>query len=313
MGNDNGEFIEQQSGVATTTTEAIEKARSEYSQEWEKLEKESQGSKVDNENIEDLPPDKKNGASDDNIIDTVKSKKYGSIESMEKALDDTKAYAHRLENERSELRKKLEEAEKGKATQAEVEQAKKDVQKAENDLDAVKAKVYEDYPEFQALIDPILELNKTLENKIQSLESQRTKSEEKDQKQKLIDDFNENIKPDVLKVHGDFDSIVQSEDYWKWAEKQRPSLKTAAMDSPDPQDIIWAITEFKKDNARQEVPGIENKEKDDRGKRLKNSQTLRGGSTSFPTKSDKDKDPNDYAGGWEESGEILKKQGIGTG
>lgn len=55
-----------------------------------------------------------------------------------------------------------------------------------------------------------------------------------------------NVKPKVLEVHPDFDEIVKNETYWQWIEKQRPALKFAGKDSGDPDDIIWAISEYKK-------------------------------------------------------------------
>jgi hypothetical protein len=53
------------------------------------------------------------------------------------------------------------------------------------------------------------------------------------------------VKPIVLKVHPDFDSIVAGQGYWEWAEKQRSALKVAALNSGDPLDIIWAVSEYK--------------------------------------------------------------------
>jgi len=75
----------------------------------------------------------------------------------------------------------------------------------------------------------------------------RQKQEEQDAKarQAAFEYFVQNVKPLVVKVHPDFDRIVAGEGYWKWAEKQRPALKFAAFNSGDPEDIIWAIGEYK--------------------------------------------------------------------
>lgn len=71
------------------------------------------------------------------------------------------------------------------------------------------------------------------------------KENEKSKKAKSLEVFNNNVKPRILRVHPDFDAIMQSKTYWEWAETQEPELKRCAMDSPDAADIIWAISEYK--------------------------------------------------------------------
>ena len=316
---DNKEVVKQD---GAGTPESVAEEQKKYDETWRELEQGtdvSTGGEIPANNTDkDLPLPNNAGASENGDVSTVvtkddepKSDKYGTVKSMEKALDDTKAYAHRLEADKAELKKRIDELQNGKATPAEVEEAKKAVQIAQDDLDVIKNKVYADYPELQQLIDPILERNKELETKVVSLETAKVKDKEAEQKETLIKNFNDNVKPKVLEVHSDFDSIMQSEEYWNWAEKQRPALKTAAFDSPDPVDIIWAVSEFKKDLAKKEVPEIKNKEKSDHQQRLKNSQTLRGSSTQFLGATKKDDNPDNYD--WDGAGETLKKQGIGSG
>jgi hypothetical protein len=304
--------------TGSETPEAAAAAQAEYDAEWARLDKaEGIEKKPDTDPpVKDADTDLPAGeipAAPDVSTDKGedKSDKYGTVKSMEKALDDTKTYAHRLEAERADLTKKLAELQQGGATKADVAEAAQAVKTAQDDLDAVKARVYEDYPELQALLDPIMERNKALESKVLSLETTKAKESEADQKKTLIDNFNKNVKPEVIKVHADFETIMQSEEYWKWAEKQRPALRVAAMDSPDPEDIKWAVGEYKKGKATSQVPGIREKEAADREKRLKNSATLRGGSTSFPAAGQGDKNPDVYD--WDGAGELLKKQGIGAG
>lgn len=303
--------------AGSETPAAAAAAQAEYDAVWAEEDKAAVGEKkpvvdplvegADN----DLPPAAKPAASDVGRNEEEKSEKYGTVKSMEKALDDTKTYARRLEAEKKELAEKLADAQKGGATQAQVAEATKAVQTAQDDLDKVKARVYEDYPELQALLDPIMERNKALESKVVSLEAVKATDAEKERKTTLIDNFKKNVLPKVLEVHKDFETVMQSEDYWKWAENQRPALRVAAMDSSDPTDISWAVTEYKKGKASEQVPGIKDKEAADREKRLVNAGSLRGGSTSFPTSKESDKDPDKYA--WDEAGEVLKKQGIGSG
>ena len=58
--------------------------------------------------------------------------------------------------------------------------------------------------------------------------------------------FDENIKPKIVRVHPDFENILQDKTYWDWAAQQRPELKHAALEAIDPAEIIWAIYEYKK-------------------------------------------------------------------
>jgi hypothetical protein len=300
---------EEVMSTGSETPEAAAAAQEAYDATWDALNK-PDDPPVDTANT-GIPPETPAAPAVSIDKGEEKSEKYGTVKSMEKALDDTKTYAHRLEAEKAELTKKLAELQQGGATKAEVAEAAQAVKDAQDDLDAVKARVYEDYPELQALLDPLMERNKALESKVTSLETTKARDAEADRKKTLIDNFNKNVKPEVLKVHKDFDSIMQSEEYWRWAESQRPALRVAAMDSSDPTDINWAVSEYKKGMATSQVPGIREKESADRETRLKNSATLRGGSTSFPTSGQGDKNPEVYA--WDDAGELLKKQGIGSG
>lgn len=82
------------------------------------------------------------------------------------------------------------------------------------------------------------------------------RKEEDTKRQNYLDYFEANVKPKILKVHPDFDSIIMitrsdgtresNKEYFEWAEKQRPALRYAAIESSDPDDIIWAISEYKK-------------------------------------------------------------------
>lgn len=66
-----------------------------------------------------------------------------------------------------------------------------------------------------------------------------------EERRKAFEHFEANVKPEIVKVHPDFDYIVKMDYYWQWVEEQRPALKFAATESPDPVDITWAISEFK--------------------------------------------------------------------
>ena len=76
------------------------------------------------------------------------------------------------------------------------------------------------------------------------------KAKEEKQKQEAFAYFNDFVKPKVIIVHPDFDDIVLDKEqrFFKWADQQRPALRFAATESSDPEDIIWAISEYKKSN-----------------------------------------------------------------
>jgi chromosome segregation ATPase len=238
------------------------------------------------------------------------SEHHGTVESLEKALKDTKKYAGNLQAEVNDLKTKVDAFEKGKATAEEVEEAKRAVKDAQDNLDEIKEKVYEDYPELKALIDPLIEHNRELKKQVEGIKEKDEESHkqdaEKDARQKAVNHFNENIKPKILVDHSDFDGIMKDPEYWSWADQQRPSLKTAAAFSDDPDDINYALTEFKKFKHSDEAEALRTKDKEKRDKKLKNAQTIRGGATPFQAKGKADED--DYDGGWAEAGKVLDKE-----
>lgn len=95
-----------------------------------------------------------------------------------------------------------------------------------------------------------------LRQKVRQVQEQKAREEKEarekkallERRKKAFEYFEANVKPKVVKVHPDFDEIVRNPKYWEWARAQRPALRFAAEDSPDPEDIIWALGEFKKSN-----------------------------------------------------------------
>src|SRR4030067_527083 len=229
-------------------------------------------------------------------------------ESWQKAYNDTKAYATRLSQENAELKKTLEEHKAGKASAEDGSEAKKAVEAAKSSLDRVKEKNYEEYPEFKDLIEPILRQNSELEQKVSKIESERAEDSESKKRTAAQEHFEIRVKPDVVKVHPDFEDVIfqivdgkrqgLNKEYFEWAAKQRPSLRTAALDSSDPQDIIFAVTEFKKFKGSDEAKEIkENEEKTKKGK-LINAMSLRGGNASIPAPKDKVSDDDVPTDDW---------------
>src|SRR4030066_320127 len=129
-------------------------------------------------------------------------------ESWQKAYNDTKAYATRLSQENAELKKTLEAHKAGKASAEDVSDAKKAVEAAKSSLDTVKEKIYEDYPEFKDLIEPILRQNSELEQKVSKIESERAEDSESKKRTAAQEHFEIRVKPDVVKVHPDFEDVI---------------------------------------------------------------------------------------------------------
>ncbi|MCL5238639.1 MAG: hypothetical protein M1353_12510 [Nitrospirae bacterium] len=296
---------------------SLSKEDQEYDAAWD------EAGKGDKDAVTAGLPEHSEGVKDPEKTAEPVSKTYGSVEAMEKAVKDSQAAVTRLAQEKSELQKKLDAHERGTATEKEVAEAKQAVRDAEDalsGLDTVKEAVYADYPELKGVLDPIIEQNRTLAKEVKALRVDKEAEAEQGKVNALRDHFNAKVKPEVLKVHADFDDILTvptgdgkraaNEEYFKWAEDQRPSLRTAALESNDPQDIIWAVSEFKKFKGTPAAREIQNKEEKDKQNKLTNAQTLRGGSTGFPVSKGKKGDPDDYDSAWDEAGAKLKEQGV---
>jgi hypothetical protein len=216
---------------------------------------------------------------------------------IEKALKDTKAHATKLSQENSQLKRKLEAFEKGEATRAEVDAAKKAVQEAKDNLDEAKGRIYSEYPELKEVLDPLIETTRSLKREVETFKNAKAQDAERERRQTALDHFNANVKPRVMETHPDFDSIVKDPNYWSWAEAQRPALRTAAMDSPDPEDIRWALTEFKRFKASDEAKAVRQKDEKDKQTKLLNAMSIRGGGGA-PAGGGKKGDPEDYDAGF---------------
>lgn len=242
--------------------------------------------------VKEPDPDKKK--------DDVKDPDHGPLESMRKALDDTKAYARKLEDK---LSKKDQEA---KAFKKEKEA------KASQDLEALKKGITEDYPEMVPVIERLMsEINDLKKVNTKGGTEEPEGDEEPTDREKAAKVFEEKIKPEVDKVHSDFEAIVKSEEYWKWVEKQPPAMQFAAAYSSEPQDIIMAVSSYKRDLGSEEAKKLKEKEEKERDKKIKAAQSMRGGRTPMPQrKGDDSKDPNDYDGGWDDAAKLLEKEGV---
>ena len=218
---------------------------------------------------------------------------------MAKALKDTKAWATKVSQENSELKRLIEELRAGKATQEQVDDAKAKVGETRKALDAKLAKVTEDYPELKDVLDPLVDMVDTLTGEVKNLKS--ISDEEKriiEKRQK----FEAEVAPKIAEVHEDWKQVAFSPEYMEWVKAQPPAIQNAAMNSLDPRDIAYTITEFKKFKVSPEAA----KAKDEEAKRKdavkKNLSSMRGGgpvNEKGKAKSLSEVDKNDYDSAWE--------------
>ena len=234
---------------------------------------------------------------------SVQNNTDGEQETSEaKALKDTKAWATKLSQENAELKRLIAEGATKKevaAQEAQVETAKKDIN--EETLETV----YREYPELKDVLNPLMETVKTIQQANESIVKDREKAAEeaeKRRKQEALDHFETKVMPKVMDGpygHPDFKEIIANDDYFEWAQQQRPGLRTAALDSNDPDDIKFAISQYKRDRAKPEAAAMKQQEEIKRKEKLNNQQTLRGSSSSFTTPAKANVDPNDYDAMWD--------------
>lgn len=324
MDKDNDEKNQKDESKAQKAADA----EKEYNAGWDDAESGKKAEAKEDEGLDNKKPEGEgqtlnqsgSGQKADEKPPESKSHAAEDISSYEKALKDTKSWATKLAMENAELKKTIEAAKAGKASEQDVSVAKKAVEDAKGSLDAVRKKVYEDYPELEALLEPIIKQNNELGQKITHLESEKVKDAEDDKVKTAREHFEANVKPEVAKTHPDFEDIIfamkdgkrggLNKEYFEWAEKQRPSLRVAALDSSDPQDIIFAVTEFKKFRGSDEAKELKQKEAQAKKDKLINAMSLRGGNASLAMKSGKT-DSDDYDAGWDSAGKALKSQGVG--
>lgn len=235
-----------------------------------------------------------------------KDKDHGSIEAVTKALKDTQSYATKLSQEIAELKKS-----KTEGTEAEIAAQQKKTDDAKADLDAIANSIYEDYPELKALVDPLLAKTRSLESEVTTLKKGKEVDAEKEARARAKETFETTVKPKILEKHKDFDAIIKTEAYWKWANEQRPGIRFMAMDSDNPDDISTALNEYKKSGLyKADIDQIKEKDRTKRDN-LINAQALRGGSTSFPAPKTPDTGKDDYDAGWREGEAEDKKAAVG--
>lgn len=239
--------------------------------------------------------------------------KHEADESLAKALKDTKAWATGLAMDKAALEKEIKALKEGSGSAEKVAEAKAAVKIATEGFDDRVKKFYEDYPEAKEVLDPLIEITKNMATEFADI---KKKDEAREQANRKAEDykaalevFTSEVKPKILEVHKDFDAVMKNNEYWQWASKQSPAMKFAAADSSDPNDIIMAVTAFKRYQASDETKALKEKQDKDRQNKLKNAAALRGGSIPMGHAAS-GSDPNNYEDGWESAGKELAKEGV---
>lgn len=231
----------------------------------------------------------------------------------EKRIKDLQSGFTRISQENVELKKKIEEFEAGTATRKEVEDQQKKVDAAKAAIDqGALSTVFKEYPELEAVLNPLLQTVDSLKSETEQFKAAKADDAQRaevEKKKEALNHFETKVKPAVMggdDGHPDFEQIIANDDYWNWAEQQRPGLRTAALHSNDPDDIKMALAAYKKDRAMPEAKKLKEEEEKKKQTKLNNAMSLRGGSTPFPGKGKPD--DSDYDAGWEEAGKIIAKK-----
>jgi len=296
-----------------------EKEAKIYEEEWDKQAKAEKGDEgktpeqiAEEKRLADEKAETDRKAKETKDLEDQRDKDHGSPESMKKALTDTKSAYGKLQADFQKLQEEITSLKSGKGSQADVDAAAKAVKEAKDNLGKMKeklSKVYEDYPELKDVLDPLVSVNQLLSEKVETLEKGSVEKAKADARGEAKAAFERDVKPVILKKHEDFDAIVRDEAYWDWAAKQKPALRFAAENSPDPDDIIMAITEFKKSGLRKDVKAINEQDEASRKKKLADAMSLRGGASGNPPIKKKDEDKT-YDEHWDDAGKLLKEKGV---
>lgn len=316
--------------------EEVRDPEAEYDRAWDELdsegkEKEEETSGKELEGSEEAGKGSSEKSVESSERSSEQAREEGSeereerISSVEKALKDTKAWATRLAQENAELKRMLEAYEKGQATRKDVEDAKKAVadaekafQEAQDSLDEIKNRVYEDYPELKDLLDPVINLTKSLKDELDTMKAEQRARREDDERKQALEEFNLRVKPEVMKVHPDFEDVIfkrgpegqmaLNDEYFQWAMQQRPALRYAATESSDPQDIIWAVSEFKKYKGTPEAEKLRLEQQKEKEEKIETAQSMMPSSgPAMPISKTGAASEDDYDAAWAEATKRLEK------
>lgn len=250
-----------------------------------------------------------------------KDEHHGSLESMQKSLKDTKAYATRLSQENAQFKKELEhikeEFAKGKASASEVSEARlrlEDSQlKTDEQLTLKIKQLKEDYPDLtDEALDPIVKhANQTRQmfnDFKQSYEAKEKQREEQEKSRQFKAHYENVVIPAVKHEEGcdDFPKAIKEDfdRYLEWGKQQPEHMKFAALDSIDPVSIATAYRAYKAYLGGGEAAKAKEEDAKKKAAIRSNASALRGGGSPNPLEN---KEPPSEDDEEREYNEVAKK------
>lgn len=195
-----------------------------------------QDEKEEKELLEALNPDedKEDNPDEDPDNSGEKEKPEGEEKGWKKRYSDLRSHSAKKENEFKDTISKLE------ARISELE-AGDDSSAPDMPQDEKELKEWMDkYPEVAAIIERMA--SKIADDKL--AETNTVLEDIKKDREKATRETNE---AKIRKVHPDFDDLQEDDDFHDWVEEQSKLVQTAVYESGDPDDVIWAINQYKKE------------------------------------------------------------------
>lgn len=172
-----------------------------------------------------------------------------------KRVNDMQAWGTRLSQKNSELEREINALKHGSGTTERVADAARSAEKAHSELESLIEEFAQDYPEGKPVLQEMYASIRSLRDELAAIKSPLAQQTEEAHRARLAAEFKATVQPEIERVHQDFESIVlvknpdgtfeRNDEYFAWAEEQRPTLRMAALESSHPKDIIWAINEYK--------------------------------------------------------------------
>lgn len=305
---------EKEGGEVVTPEEA-------YDKDWDSIEREEIESKDTKGKKEPEKKDEKEGEKKEPEPEevTVPKKEW---EGVQKSVKDTKQYATKLTQDLLDARKEIDAFKKGEGSSDKVDEQIKKAEEAEKALTDQLTEVTKEYPELKdplnAIVGKLGEFGKEIAEMKKGKAEGDKKGGEKSTDEKIQADavahFEAVIKPEIVKVHEDFDAIVKDPDqkFWTWAAQQSQADQFAAFHSSDPADMTRVLTNYKKELHAGKVQDLKKEQDDKKAENLKNAMTSGGGSGGPALKKEGgDDNANfDYDTEWDKAGEELAREGI---
>lgn len=175
---------------------------------------------------------------------------------LKKRINDMQAWGTRLSQKNALLESEIEKLKSGSGSHERVASAASAAETAQSALDSLIEEFSADYPEGRPVLTEIYSNIKALREELAAIKAPISEQSKAAARERLAAEFKASVQPEIMKVHPDFEEILlvknpdgtveRNEDYFLWAATQRPTLQLAAVESGDPDDIIWALAEYKK-------------------------------------------------------------------